>query len=155
KRPSDFSGFIPREGGDQIRLIRFTGGKPSAPIDVTGPGRDVWRPAVAVDAEGRVIVAWAENQDSNWDLFSRRYDPGAQSWSAITRLTTAPGTDSGVVLAAAPGGRGPVWMAWQRWLDGQADVFAARLDAPDRAVNLSATAANEWAPAIVVDASGV
>ena len=44
RRPQDFSDFIPREGGDQIRLIRFTGGKPSAPIDVTGPGRDVGRP---------------------------------------------------------------------------------------------------------------
>src|SRR5262249_9790610 len=33
--PQDFSSFIPREGGDQIRLIRFAAGKPSAPIDVT------------------------------------------------------------------------------------------------------------------------
>jgi hypothetical protein len=101
--PSNFSAFIPKDGGDQIRLIRFAGGKPSAPIDVTEPGRDVWRPAACVDGAGRVIVAWAENQGGNWDLFSRRYDPGAQAWSAITRLTNAPGTDAGVVLAAAPG----------------------------------------------------
>jgi hypothetical protein len=152
QRPQDFADFIPREGGDQIRLIRFTGGKASTPIDVTGPGRDVWRPAVAVDPEGRVVVAWSENQGGNWDLFSRRYDPSTQSWSAITRLTNGPGTDSDVVLAAASGG--PVWMAWQGWVDGQADIFAARLDAPDRAVNVSATAANEWAPAIQVDPSG-
>jgi hypothetical protein len=154
QRPRDFSEYVPRSGGDQIRLLRFRGGNAGAPIDVTGPDRDVWRPAVGIDAAGRVVVAWSENQDGNWDLFSRRYDPGAQSWSATTRLTNAPGTEMGVVLAAAPGGGGPVWMAWQGWVNGQADIFAAPLDSPERAVNLSATAANEWAPAIVVDASG-
>ncbi len=45
-------------------------------------------------------------------------------------------------------------MAWQAWRDGQADIYLAPVDDPDRTINISDHPANEWSPALVVDTSG-
>src|SRR5262249_21696243 len=91
ERPKDFAAFAPKVGGAQTRLVRFHDGKVGKPIDVTESGRDVWRPAVAVDGDGKVVVAWSENKDGNFDIYRRIYDPANKSWSEIKRLTTDPG----------------------------------------------------------------
>jgi hypothetical protein len=152
ERPKTFVDFVPEGGGDQVRLIRFADGKPDEPIDVTAEGLDVWRPALAVAGDGAVVVAWSEFKDGNWDLHRRRYDPGERSWSEPKRLTTAPGADADVVLATAPDGK--VWMAWQAWRDGQADILLARVDEPDAPLKISDGPANEWSPALAIDKGG-
>ncbi len=68
----------------------------------------------------------------------------------------APGADAEVALATASDG--VVWMAWQAWIDGQADILLAPIDVSGklgaRPINLSETAANEWSPSIAADSSG-
>jgi hypothetical protein len=152
ERPNDFADYVPKGGGDQVRLLHFADGRPGEPIAVTGEGRDVWRPAVAIGGDGAVIVAWAEFQDGNWDLYRRRYDPAAKAWSEPKRLTSDPGADTDVVLANAPDGQ--VWMAWQAWRNGQADIRLARVEEPDASVAISDGPANEWSPAIAIDRTG-
>jgi hypothetical protein len=152
ERPKNFDDLAPKGGGDQIRLLRFDDGKAGAPIDVTTEGRDVWRPAVAVSGDGAVVVAWSENVENNWDLYQRTYDPGERSWSEPKRLTRGPGADTDVVLATAPDGK--VWMAWQGWNEGQADILLAPIDRPDAPLRISEGLANEWAPAIAIDKQG-
>ncbi|HWE40094.1 MAG TPA: hypothetical protein VG406_26315, partial [Isosphaeraceae bacterium] len=154
ERPKGFADFAPRGGGDQIRLVHFADGRPGEPIDVTEPGLDVWRPAVAVDGEGRVIVAWSENKQGNFDIYRRIYDPAKKSWSDIKRLTTDPGADADVVLASDP--KLGVWMAWQAWRDGQADIHLAAVDGPDGGAPFRVTNApgNEWSPSLAIAADG-
>jgi hypothetical protein len=152
ERPRSFADFAPSGGGDQVRLLRFADGQAGEPIDVTGAGLDVWRPSVAVAGDGGVIVVWSENRSGNWDLFRRRYDPDQKAWSAPERLTTDPGTDTDVVLASDPDGR--VWMAWQAWRDGQADILLAPVEEAGRPLRISETAANEWSPALAIDQGG-
>jgi hypothetical protein len=152
QRPKSFADFVPQGGGDQIKLIRFSGGRAAAPIDVTEPGLDVWRPSVAVAGDGTVVVAWSESQGGNWDLYARRFDPAAGAWAERTRLTTNPGTDTDVVLATAADGS--IWMAWQGFADGQADIWLADVAHPDGRQRLTRSDANEWAPAIAADARG-
>src|SRR5690242_19950481 len=115
-------------------------------MDVAGPGLDVWRPAVAVDGQGRVVVAWSQNEGGNWDIYRRTYDPKGRVWFDTTRLTTDPGADTDVVLAAPR--NGPVEMAWQAWRDGQADNYLAPawLDTASAPYRISKTPANEWSP---------
>jgi hypothetical protein len=154
ERPKSFAEFAPKGGGDQIRLVHFAGGRAGQPMDVTGPGLDVWRPAVAVDGKGHVVIAWSQNEGGNWDIFRRIYDPEKMNWSPIKRLTTTPGTDTDVVLAAHP--KLGVWMAWQSWRDGQADIYLDAVDGnsggtPYRA---SKTAANEWSPSLAIGPEG-
>ncbi len=63
------------------------------------------------------------------------YRPDTSNWSETRRLTEHAGTDTEPVLATTPDGK--VWMAWQRWSDGQADILLAPLDE-------AASAAEGW-----------
>jgi hypothetical protein len=154
ERPKEFADFVPKGGGDQIRLVRFADGRPGEPIDVTEPGLDVWRPAVALDGDGGVVVAWSENKEGNFDIYRRIYDPVKMSWSEVKRLTTDPGADADVVLAADP--KLGVWMAWQAWRDGQADILLAAVDGPNGGTpyRVSKTPANEWSPSLAIGPEG-
>ena len=152
ERPKSFASYVPKEGGDQVRLLRFAGGKAGDPLDVTAAGLDVWRPAVAVDRDGAVVVVWSENRDGNWDLYQRTYIPSKATFSEPKRLTSGAGTDTHAVLATAPDGK--VWMAWQSFSDGQADILLAPLDDPSSPLRISDGPADEWSPAIAIDRSG-
>ena len=152
ERPRDFDRFVPEGGGDRIRLIRFTGGKAGEPRDVTPGGRDVWRPAVAVDGSGRVVVVWSEFRGGDWDLYGRRYDPRGDGWSDEQRLTRRPGNHADVVLATSPDG--VVWMAWQTWVAGQSEILLSPVDRVDDAVNISEDPGNDWAPSLAVGEDG-
>jgi hypothetical protein len=152
ERPKDFRGFIPQGGGDQVRLIRFAGGQSNDLMNVTDLGLDVWRPSVALDGDGNVVVAWSEQKDGNWDLYRRRFNPRDGSWSETKRLTNQPGTDAHVILATAPDGI--VWMAWQSWSDGNADIWLAPVEDPSRATRVTQSPANEWTPALAIGKDG-
>jgi hypothetical protein len=158
--PSQFADFAPTGGGDQVRLLHFTGRdgrwQADAPLDVTEPGQDVWRPAVATDADGGVTVVWTAKQRDNWDVFGRRYDQKSGSFSQVERLTDQPGTDTDAVLATGEGGA--IWMAWQAWRDGQADIELAPLSRECKLVappiKISESRSDDWAPSIAADANG-
>jgi hypothetical protein len=151
-RPRNFAEYAPKGGGDQIRLLRYADGKPGTPINVTGPGLDVWRPAVAVAGDGSVVIAWAEMKDGNWDLYRRRYDPARSAWSEPKRLTTNRDADSDVVLATAPDGK--IWMAWQSWIEGQAEILVAEVEGQAEPINVSGDPSNDWSPSLSFDKSG-
>jgi hypothetical protein len=151
--PDSFKDFVPTGGGDRVRLLHFDGTKVIRALDVTAEGRDAWRPAVAVDGAGAVVVVWAENIDGNFDLYMRTLD--AKEGAALSdpaRLTSDPGTDTDPVLARAGDGR--VFVAWQAWREGQADILLAPVAEPGKIVNLSNTTANEWSPSAVALADG-
>ena len=119
---------------------------------MAGAGRDVWRPALVVDREGGVVVVWSENRDGNFDLYRRRYDPATGRWSDESRLTTNPGSDSDPALIAAPDGT--VWVAWQSWVEGRADIWLAKAEAGAAGRPVSEGPGNDWSPALTVDKRG-
>ena len=152
ERPKNFARFVPEGGGDQIKLVRFAGGKVvGEPIDVTGPGRDVWRPAVAATGS-KVVVAWSENLDGRWSLLSRSFTTQGSPLSAPRILNPGAGSIADLVLAAGPDGK--VWVAWQAWDNGQADIRLASIDQPDRWIVVGDSPANEWSPSLAVDKGG-
>jgi hypothetical protein len=155
----NFDSLVPTGNGDQVRLIRFDGKVWQPPLDVTAGGLDVWRPAVAVDGQGRVVVAWSQQVDGDWEIFYRRYTPGPQGtegqWSNIVRFTHAPGCDFQVV--AATDSTGTVWLAWQAWRKDNFEILLAALAdghpwKEPRVV--SDSKADDWSPAIAADSKG-
>ncbi|MFO0952501.1 MAG: hypothetical protein U0835_15415 [Isosphaeraceae bacterium] len=152
EHPKKFASYVAEGGGDQVRLVRMADGQAGEPIDVTGEGLDVWRPAVAVDGKGKVVVAWSENREGNFDLYARTYDPASKSWDGPKRLTTDPGADADVALAVGPDGA--VWAAWQAWRDGKAGVVLAPLADAASPQAVSPPGANAWSPALAVEPSG-
>ena len=152
ERPKSFADFVPTGGGDQVRLLKYAGGKAGEPLDVTANGLDVWRPSVAVDRDGAVVVVWSETRDGNWDLYQRTYNPSRGSFSETKRLTRGEGTDTHGVLATAPDGK--VWLAWQSFSEGQADILLAPLDGSSPPAQVSSGPADEWSPAMYRPGNG-
>jgi len=161
KQPTDFSHLIPQGGGDQVAIARFDGKNWSAPVAISEAGLDVWRPAIAVDGQGRVRVVWSQNVDGNWDLFERTIQ--LKDFPAIyveppRRLTTDPGADVYAVLTTDKDGR--VWMAWQGWRNCQADIWlmplgdGAAKTAAARPIQVTDSPADEWSPALAADSKG-
>jgi hypothetical protein len=151
----DFDLLVPETQGDQILLRALDGEMWQIPQPVTEPRRDVWRPSVTVDGQGRVCVAWAEKIDGDWEIMARQYDPAANRWADTTRVTSAPGSDFHAVTATDAEGR--VWLAWQAWRDGGYDILLSSADTSGRwsaPETISQSKANDWSPAICADSQG-
>ncbi|MGE3805026.1 MAG: hypothetical protein AB7K24_10175 [Gemmataceae bacterium] len=149
-----FDELVPKGNGDQIRLVRFDGKVWEPALDVTPEGKDVWRPSIAVDGKGRIVVAWSEKVDDNWDIYYRRYTPSTGTWSDTMRVSKAPGTDFGVVAATAADGT--VWLAWQGFRKDNFDILLTSVgeDGAAAETSISKSPANDWCPVITADARG-
>jgi hypothetical protein len=150
----NFETLVTTGHGDQIRLKKFDGKTWSPAIDVTDTGRDIWRPAIAVDKLGMVHVAWAEQVNGNWDIYHRSYVPqpkGKGEWLPIDRVTKHPGTDFNVALTLDRNGN--VLAVWQGWRDGNFHILMA---GPGLAAEKRVTTAkaNHWNPALTTDSKG-
>jgi len=163
----EFDTLVASGHGDQIRLMRFNGKVWEPPIDVTDAGLDVWRPAITVDGNGVVWVAWSQQVDGDWEIFYRRYTPPeliappappAQVkglWHDIVRVTRSPGSDFHVV--ATTDANGTVWLAWQGWRQDNYEILLAAMDDkhPWKEPRvISNSKANDWSPAIAADKQG-
>src|SRR6476646_959933 len=75
---------------DDIALRHFAAGKWSNIHWAPNTSGDSWMPQVAVDSANRVWVIWTQQLEGNWDLYARRFDPAAQEWGELERLTSNP-----------------------------------------------------------------
>ncbi len=150
--PKDFAELAEPTGGDQILLVRYTRGKWSDPIAVSEPRGDLYKPAVAVDGQGRVWVFWSANEGSNFDLYARALEAGKPG--KVLRLSSNPGPD--IVPVAATDAQGRVWVAWQAFRGGRSQIRAARQQgaAFSAEIAVASSAGNEWNPAIAASPSG-
>ncbi len=162
KAPDDFTPWASKALGDQILVKRQSNGRWSDPIQVTAPGGDLYRPAIAIDGKARAWVFWSANNGEpgkpNFDLWARAIN-NDNTFAAPLRLTTAQGSD--VFPVAAADSQGRVHVAWQAWRDGRAQVMVASQngDAFSAPVNLSTSnpeskQGNDWNPAIAAGPAG-
>lgn len=151
-----FEELEPKGHGDRVRLMRFDGTQWLPALDVTEGGLDVWRPTVTVDGKGSVCVAWAQQENNNWDIYYRCFKPSPEpTWTEIKRLTNEPGADFHVV--ATTDASGTVWLAWQAWRRDNFEIMLAALadgHAWQTPRVISNSVANDWTPAITADSRG-
>jgi len=150
--PEDFSFLGVPTGGEQLMFTELQGDRWTEPVALTEAGGDLFRPAIAVDGQGRVWVFWSANVEGNWDLFARFRADG--EWSAPIRLTTATGSDFNAT--ATTDADGNVWVAWQSLGQTSSDIFAARQEGSGfgKPTAVADTSANEWTPAIAASEDG-
>jgi hypothetical protein len=150
--PQDFKQYREPTGGDQIWARKYAGGSWGDAIAITPPGKDLYRPAVAVDGNGRAWVFWSENHGDDFDIFARAVDgSGPQEQVQISK---DPGSDIDAVATTDASGR--VWIAWQGWRNGVAAIYAVHQEGKGFSppVKVSNSNANERDPAIAADRSG-
>lgn len=148
----DFATLVPKGNGDQVFLVHFDGKSWSAPLPVTEPLLDIWKPSVTVGDGGRVWVAWSQQVDGNWDVYRRRFDPADKEWSAVQRVTTDRGADINVVSATDSTGK--VWWAWQGRRGKHFQIFLTSEDTTGGPTTVSEGQADHWDPAIAADHEG-
>jgi hypothetical protein len=154
--PKDWSSLVTKGNGDQIKLMKFDGKAWSAVGDVTGPNVDVWRPAIAAQRD-RVVVAWSQKVDNDWDLHFRVLMLKDGKWSGVMRIHRA-GADINPSLAAQPTGN--PWIVWQSWNSGSFDILAQPLEleqsgiVPSKATIIADSTGNEWSPSSAFDSAG-
>jgi hypothetical protein len=148
--------FIARAaGGDQVFAMHYSISTRTwtGPYPITSPGRDTFRTAVAIDAQKRAWVFYADQRNNNFDLFARRIT-AAGAVSSEVQLTTLPGTDLNPVAATDSAGR--VWVAWQAFRAGNLQILTAVQQGdtftPEKIVSTSP--ASDWDPAIATSAAG-
>lgn len=148
-----FSGESDRVYVDRILPGRATGvqGRPHA---VSPDSGDVYRTAVAEDAEGKIWVVWSEQVAGNWDLYARAFD--GEGWSRSERLTQAAQPDIHHKLVRDPAGA--LHLVWQGARRNRFGIFHKSLDPSEgwseEARVSAASAGNCWEPSVAVDGDG-
>jgi len=157
--PANFDELSSAPGGDQVFARKYSNGAWSAPIAVTDAGKDLYRPAIAIDGQGRPWIFWSENTNyqkkgalPDFELWARPI-ANNQPGRAI-KISNAAGSD--VFPAATTAADGRVWVAWQGWRNGRGQIFAATQngDAFAAPQTIASTTGNEWNAAIAAAANG-
>lgn len=156
----NFDQLTPKGHVDQIRLARFDGRAWQTPLQVNKTNGEKGPPAIAVDGKGRVLVAWSENENGDWDIHYRWYTPPAKGetrglWSAEVRIGTENAVDGSPVAVADS--KGVVWLAWQCWRNENFEIMLTAIAEhhpweDPRIVSVSR--ANDWAPTLAADKQG-
>ena len=146
ERPKSFADFVPKEGGDQVRLLRFPTARPATPRrrHRHRARRLAARRRRRRRRRGRRRLV-REPRRQLGPVPAGATIPAEQSWSEPKRLTTNPGTDT----ARRPGRPRPT--ARSGW-PGKAGSTArptsslAPVDGAAAPINVSDRPANEWSP---------
>ena len=128
-------------GANEVLLRRYDGNAWGEIRTVTDKPGDVFLAKTARAGNGRIWVVWSDQINGNRDLYARSFD-GALSGterSPVRRLSEAPQPD--LYHNLATDSRGRVWLVWQGFRGGQADVFARFHDG------------GQWSPAQKISAS--
>ena len=151
--PKDFTEYKAPTGGDQIFLMKISGGNAGEPVAITPAGGDLYRPAVAVDGSGRPWVFWSRTIEGNFDVWARAIDngkPGATVRCESRRRLRRRSLQPLPIPTAASGWRGragetarpPFCAAQQTAMHSQRRRWCGE------------STGNEWNPAIAADNSG-
>ena len=138
---------------DEIGLRQYREGQWSNLLLVPGGSGDVWLPQIALDAENHPWVIWSARRNGNWDLYARSYDPAAESWGDLVRLTDHPLPDINPSLASRDG---QFALVWQGFRGRESDIFLRTFSGGEwsEQVAVSGRPGNDWNPAVALDSRG-
>lgn len=129
-------------------------------VDIcTAPGEQRY-PTITSDGSGGAIITWQDDRNSNTDIYAQRINSnGAGQWGSNgLALCTATGNQtSPTITSDASGG---AFISWSDYRNGNADVYAQRVDengGPLWTVNglpLCALPSIQTLPSITSDGSG-
>lgn len=142
--------FSETEGTTQVYARSFENGKWTDPVQISEMAGDYSKPAITIDENSAVWIAWPAQVRDNWDIYGRVNRGGA--WSKTERWTTDPGPDIEPQLASAKGRVMLVWQSMRRSnLDILYRVYAGSWGAEGA---VTANPANDWDPVVAAAPDG-
>ena len=150
------------DGHDQVRIHqRLPGGNWSSRsyVPLARPRADIWMPQLAVDAQDRLWVIWAEQtgqspgKTGNWDLYARNFVN--QAWGPLVRLTNDPKPD--INPHVTRDSKGNLHVVWQAHPDNRGAIQLCRLVGNEWSKPFAITdgSGSDWYPRVAVDSAGV
>ena len=123
----------------------------TAPIFLSAPGI-VYFPALAVDAAGKVWIAWSQFDQGVWHVLARAWDHG--TLGAVAELDRGSRISLEPALAALPSGE--IFAAWAGVLNGRFTIRGSTWHGGNwsAAQTLSEAGEQEFRPAAAVDSNG-
>jgi hypothetical protein len=141
--------FSETERTSRIYARSMEPGKWSEPIVVSEAPGDYHKPAVTVDSEGAVWIAWPAQVRGNWDIYGRVL---RGKWSKTERWTTDSGTDLSPQLASSKDG---VLLVWQGIRKKNLDIlYRYHKGSWGREGFVTENPADDWEPALAVTRDG-
>lgn len=141
-----------------LRLSRFHDGSWQYSEAVTPKLESCIEPAVAIDNDGRIYVAWLQKDLEGWDIHYCYKDEGV-TWSKPAKLTKKTGAYQ--QLVAGTDSKGKVWLAWQTWQESFYDIHAAVINddkhlfrTPGPVAERSRELDGRWFPSMAADKLG-
>ena len=106
---------------DEIGIRQYRDGTWGNLQWVPNTSGDVWLPQIAVDQRNRPWIVWSQQQDGNWDLYARYYDPEDELWGPMLRLTDHPMPDINPRLASNT--KGEFALVWQGFRHKDSNIY--------------------------------
>ena len=109
--------------GSEINVIYHDGTSYAQPVTALDDTRSEFSPSVAIDANGKVVVAWLRVKDANFsgenledmvpllEVVYASFDPQTSTWSAVTSLTDNDHFDNNPQLHT--GLNGELLLSWE------------------------------------------
>lgn len=121
---------------------------------LTSDAASDFSPHAVVDAGGDIWVFWRSTRGGNTDIYYRRRQSG--TWdSADTRRTFDTGTDTNPY--AVVDGEGDVWLFWEAYRGGAADIWYQRFNSTlgwSSEAQITTSTATDTLPMAIVDGKG-
>ena len=141
---------------EELNFRRYHQGRWSRLIPVGRAAEDLWRPQVAIDAEDRPWLVYAQRPASdgpgNWDIYAMAWED--DEWGLEHRLTDNPLPDIEPHVARAADGT--IYVAWQSMAGRHSQIRLKSLRDGhwSETVAVTNTAENNWAPAVAAAPDG-
>ncbi|MEM1296798.1 MAG: hypothetical protein AAGH89_15645, partial [Verrucomicrobiota bacterium] len=144
--------YVEHDGNqDYLRLAKKSEGEAEFGDVMTLAGLGIFhQPSITINDSGEVWTFWGETSDDN-----------------LVHLHARSNKSKEVILAENPGGsdtfahsgidsKGRIWVTWQSFRTGQADIFARYLDFGgwSQEIAVADSSAGEWEPRIAFDSEG-
>jgi hypothetical protein len=151
----------PAYGAGDIMLHPLVDGVSLVGYDLTfTAGGNQVSPVLAAVPDGGTIVVWQDSRGSSVDVYAQRFvEASGIMWTDNGVPICTAGTDQ-TALAIAPDGYSGAIITWRDQRNGNADVYAQRVNAAGavqwtaNGVAVGSGTGDQWAPKIIPDAAG-
>lgn len=142
---------------DRRGLLKWT---PSGALVVFGGGGGAWEAQAVSDGSGGAIIVWTYNYNGQMDIYAQKINAnGVVQW-AEGGVAVSVATGAQTIPQIVSDGSGGAIIAWQDTRNGNADIYAQRINAGGVAqwtangASVAVLAGEQTFPAMVADGSG-
>lgn len=146
------------EGGNKLMLpeVRINS-------NAISDGADQYDPVVAINSADEIFVAWTDNRNGNYDIYTAKFNMNGNVIWADKLINTDGGATDQYSPDIAIDSADNIYITWADDRDGDSNIYAAKLDAggatqwiPDNIkINTDSGADTQYSPSIAITSTDI